>query len=142
MEQQTAPIPRASKAPKARGSVATTRGIHVQTHPVYMNTQADPDGQKHVFGYRVIITNNSDHTIQVIGRRWTIIDADGNCREVDGEGIIGQQPILEPGESFEYASFCPLPTPWGTMEGSYLIANETGNFQATIARFYLIADSD
>jgi ApaG protein len=137
MEQHPAPIP---NAPAALGSDATTRGIRVQTHPVYMNQQADPDGMKHVFGYRVVITNQSDQQVQVLGRCWVIIDSDGDRRDIEGEGIVGQQPILEPGESFEYASFCPLPTEWGTMEGSYLLASESGEFRAAIGRFYLIAD--
>ncbi len=140
MDQQTAHIPISPPPQPPRGSVATTRGIRVETHPVYMNEQADPDGRKHVFGYRVVITNQSDETVQILGRHWTIIDADGDRRDVQGEGVVGQTPILESGESFEYASFCPLPTPWGTMEGVYHLASETTEFRAEIARFFLIAD--
>ena len=105
-----------------------------------MNEQVDSEGQKHVFGYRVVITNESAEAVQILGRRWTIIDADGHRRDVQGEGVVGQTPILEPGESFEYASFCPLPTPWGTMEGVYHLASETVEFRAEIARFFLVAD--
>lgn len=139
MEQRAAPIPTAHAAP---GSVAITRGVRVETHPVYMRQQADPDGLKHVFGYRVIVSNQSDQTVQILARHWAIIDADGDRRDVEGQGVVGQQPILEPGESFEYASFCPLPTRWGTMEGCYLVQGETSQFQATIARFYLVADGE
>jgi len=116
--------------------------VRVEAHPVYLNEQTDAEGQSHVFGYRILITNQSDQTIQVLGRHWAIIDADGDRRDVEGEGVVGQQPIIEPGDSFEYASFCPLPTRWGTMEGSYLVQGETSQFHATIARFYLIAESE
>ncbi len=123
-----------------RGSVALTRGVLVQTHPVYMSEQSDPDGRQFVFGYRIVITNQSDQTVQIVARHWAIIDASGNRRDVEGEGVVGQQPTLEPGESFEYASFCPLPTRWGTMEGSYLLRAESGEFRARVARFYLVSD--
>ncbi len=128
--------------PSARhhGSSALTRGVRVEAFPVYMRAQPGRGGTEHLFGYRIVISNQSDQAVQVVRRRWTIIDGDGCRREVEGDGVIGQRPILEPGESFEYASFCPLPTRWGTMEGSYLMASETGEFHATIARFFLVAD--
>ena len=129
-------------SPGPTSSLAVTRGVRVEAHPVYMNLQVDPDGKKHVFGYRIMVTNQSDQAIRILGRHWAIIDADGHRRDVQGEGVVGQQPMLEPGESFEYASFCPLPTAWGTMEGSYLVQGETGQFHATIARFYLVAEGE
>lgn len=129
-------------AAPSRGSAATTRGVRVQTFPVYMREQSDPKDPQHVFGYRILITNQSDQTVQLVSRQWVIIDGDGRRRDVEGEGVVGQQPILEPGESFEYASFCPLPTKWGTMEGAYLFNSETGDFHAKIARFYLVADEE
>ncbi|MBK7404530.1 MAG: Co2+/Mg2+ efflux protein ApaG [Phycisphaerales bacterium] len=107
-----------------------------------MEDQSDPTSRKYVFGYRIVITNQSDQAIQVMGRRWLIIDSAGREREVRGEGVVGQQPVLQPGEHFEYSSFCPLPTPWGTMEGSYLIHGESGSFAATIGRFYLVWNQD
>lgn len=118
-----------------------TRGILVETHPAYMNEQSASDGSEHVFGYRIVITNQSDQAVQVLGRSWVIIDGNGKRRDVEGDGVVGQQPIIEPGETFEYASFCPLPTPWGTMEGSYLVRGEADEFRVDIARFYLISDS-
>jgi ApaG protein len=133
-------IPSTGGRARSRGSVAVTRGVRVETHPVYMREQSHPDGSEFVFGYRVLISNQSDQTVQVVRRRWMIIDGDGSRREVEGDGVVGQQPVLEPGESFEYASFCPLPTSWGTMEGAYRVAGETGEFNAQIARFYLVAD--
>lgn len=135
-----APAPAPAGSPRHRGSCALTRGVRVEASPVYMREENARDGTEHLFGYRIVISNQSDQAVQVVRRRWTIIDGDGRRRDVEGDGVIGQRPILEPGESFEYASFCPLPTRWGTMEGSYLMASETGEFHATIARFYLVAD--
>jgi ApaG protein len=125
-----------------RGSTSLTRGVRVQTHPVYMSEQSDPEGRQFVFGYRIVISNQSDEAIQVVARHWVIIDAHGNRRDVEGEGVVGQQPSLEPGESFEYASFCPLPTRWGTMEGSYLVRAEGGDFRALVERFYFVCDEE
>lgn len=124
------------------GSSALTRGIRVDAYPVYMREQSEAHGTEHIFGYRIVIANQSDQAVQVVSRRWAIIDGNGKRRDVEGEGVVGQQPILEPGESFEYASFCPLPTQWGTMEGSYLLSSETGDFRAAINRFYLVAEGD
>lgn len=126
----------------SRGSVALTRGLRIQTHPVYMSEQSDPDGRQFVFGYRIVITNQSDQTVQIVARHWIIIDAHGNRRDVEGEGVVGQQPTLEPGEAFEYASFCPLPTRWGTMEGSYLVRAESDEFRAQVQRFFFVSDED
>ena len=122
------------------GSSALTRGVRVDTYPVYMREQSKPHSTEHVFGYRIVIANQSDQAVQVVSRRWVIIDGNGKRRDIEGEGVVGQQPILEPGESFEYASFCPLPTRWGTMEGSYLLTSETGEFRAVINRFFLVAN--
>lgn len=124
--------------PNRFGSVALSQGIRVEAQPCRMDDQSDPSARKYVFGYRIVITNQSDQAAQVMARRWLIIDAAGREREVRGEGVIGQQPVLQPGESFEYSSFCPLPTPWGTMEGAYLIQGESGPFTAQIGRFYLV----
>ncbi|HZW10034.1 MAG TPA: Co2+/Mg2+ efflux protein ApaG [Phycisphaerales bacterium] len=125
-----------------RGSTSLTRGVRVQTHPVYMSEQSDPEGRQFVFGYRIVISNQSDERIQVVARHWVIIDAHGNRRDVEGEGVVGQQPSLEPGESFEYASFCPLPTRWGTMEGSYLARAESGDFRVRVERFYFVSEEE
>lgn len=141
MSTESTSTPAALSTAVHYGSSAITRGVRIEAYPVYMREQSKADGSEHIFGYRMLIANQSDQTIQVMSRRWAIIDGDGYRRDVEGEGVIGQQPILEPGESFEYASFCPLPTPWGTMEGSYLLASETGDFRAVIGRFYLVADS-
>lgn len=143
-----------------RGSDATTPFagglLRVQTTPVFLPDQSDPDEREYVFGYRVRITNSTDRIVQLLARRWTIVDANGKTREVEGEGVVGRQPILGPGQFFQYESFCPLPTAWGTMEGAFsLRAREAAregetasslldgpwpeNFEARVARFYLVA---
>ena len=94
--------------------------------------------QKFVFGYRITIRNEGDSTVQLLSRHWHIIDADGEQHEVRGEGVIGHTPVLEPGQEFEYTSFCPLETEWGTMEGEYQMMRDDGwMFEAKIGRFIL-----
>jgi ApaG protein len=125
---------------KALGSVTLTRGVRVAVSPSFMPEQSDPDAGRYVYGYRIRISNESDRRVRLLSRRWVIVDAEGERREVEGEGVIGQQPDLGPGESFMYGSYCPLPTPWGTMEGEYRMRAEDGEeFFAAIGRFYLAA---
>jgi ApaG protein len=127
----------------AAGSVTITSGIRIAVTPSFLADQSDPEAGKYVFGYRVKITNESGRRVQLLRRRWVIIDAEGSQSEVEGEGVIGQQPELEPGDSFLYHSFCPLQTPWGTMEGTYtfIAAGEEDEFEAVIGRFYLVMAS-
>ncbi len=90
------------------------------------------------FLYRIRISNNGPDPVQLLNRHWVITDANGNVEEVRGPGVIGEQPQLAPGESFEYTSFCPLSTPFGTMEGSYEMVTEQGeHFLANIGLFTL-----
>jgi ApaG protein len=125
---------------KAMGSVTLTRGVRVAVSPAFMPEQSDADSGRYVFGYRIRISNESDRRVRLLSRRWVIVDAEGERREVEGEGVIGQQPDLAPGESFMYGSYCPLPTAWGTMEGEYRMRAEDGEeFFAAIGRFYLAA---
>jgi ApaG protein len=107
---------------------------------------APPAGEnpRYVFSYQVRIVNLSDVSVQLRSRRWLIVDADGERHEVVGEGVIGQQPRLDPGVEFEYESFCPLPTAWGTMEGEFRMEVRTGPRQGEmievrVERFYLAA---
>ena len=132
-----------------------TNGVRVVVTPSYLADRSDPEGLKQgaersasgrfVFGYRIRISNESDRTVQLLARHWIIVDADGERSEVKGDGVVGQQPMLAPGQSFEYSSFCPLSTPWGTMEGSYQFRNAstTGqpgdSFVASIGRFFLVS---
>lgn len=107
---------------KTMGSDCITRGIRVMVVPEFLREQSDADAGRYLFAYRVRITNQSDLIVQVMRRQWIIVDADGDRREVEGDGVVGRQPILEPGATFEYASYCPLSTRWGTMEGSLLLS--------------------
>lgn len=107
---------------KAMGSDCITRGIRVLVAPEFLREQSDADAGRYLFAYRVRITNQSDLIVQLMRRHWIIVDADGDRREVEGDGVVGRQPILEPGATFEYASYCPLATRWGTMEGSFLLS--------------------
>ncbi len=107
---------------KTKGSDCITRGIRVLVAPEFLREQSDADAGRYLFAYRVRITNQSDLIVQVMRRHWIIVDADGDRREVEGDGVVGRQPILEPGATFEYASYCPLATRWGTMEGSFLLS--------------------
>ncbi|MCL4743046.1 MAG: Co2+/Mg2+ efflux protein ApaG [Phycisphaerales bacterium] len=125
---------------RCRGSEAVTRGIRVEVRPTYAPDQSHPASGKYVFAYRVRISNQSDQTVRLLSRRWLIIDADGCERIVEGDGVVGRQPELEPGGHFEYESFCPLETAWGTMQGTYFFEGETEPFEVRVARFYLVAD--
>lgn len=124
---------------KSYGSVALTRGVRVAVSPAFIADQSDPSSRRYLFSYRIRITNEGDVGVRLLSRRWIIVNAHGQRNDVEGEGVVGQQPYLLPGQSFEYASYCPLTTPWGTMEGSYQMLRDDGEmFDATIARFYLV----
>jgi ApaG protein len=119
-------------------SEATTRGIVVEVESSYVADRSDPMRNRWFFAYRIRISNHGDEIVQLISRHWIITDAHGRVEEVKGPGVVGQQPVLEPGEAFEYTSFCPLATPFGTMHGSYLMTTEDGDsFDAEIAQFTL-----
>ncbi|NLZ11231.1 MAG: Co2+/Mg2+ efflux protein ApaG [Alcaligenaceae bacterium] len=112
--------------------------LSISVTPQYLAEQSDPDKNRFVFAYTVRITNNGQHAAQVISRHWVITDARQNVQEVRGLGVVGQQPLLAPGASFEYTSGCPLPTPFGTMKGSYHCVGDNGiPFEADIPEFVL-----
>ena len=122
-------------------SDATTHNIRVGAAAFYLPDESNPDQSQWVFGYNIVIVNNSDRKVQLLNRHWRIIDADGEEHTVDGEGVIGQQPVLEPGRAFKYTSFCPLTTHWGTMEGHYEFqADDWELFHVDIARFWLTTE--
>ncbi len=116
----------------------TTEGIRVRVGAKYVSEHSDPGNKSYMFAYRVVLTNEGDRAAKLLSRRWVIADADNNLREVRGPGVIGMTPNLTPGERFEYSSHCPLPTEWGTMEGSYRMVREDGEeFDAVVGRFML-----
>ena len=119
-------------------SAAQTRGIEVRVESRYVPEQSDPDQGGWLFAYTVRIANHGDDTVQLLSRHWVITDANGEVEEVRGPGVVGAQPVLRPGESFEYTSACPLTTAFGTMHGSYRMVTESGeSFDAEIAAFSL-----
>ena len=104
----------------------------------YIAEQSDPAINRHVFAYTVTISNTGSVPAQLISRHWIITDASGHVQEVRGLGVVGHQPLLAPGQSFEYTSGCQLATPVGTMKGSYQMTAEDGvQFDAPIAEFVL-----
>jgi ApaG protein len=118
----------------------TTRSIRISVEPFYVADQSEPDRERWVFGYRVRIENAGPETVQLLARHWRITDGLGRVVEVKGEGVVGEQPLLEPGESFQYTSGTPLPTPTGIMAGSYQMVTDGGErFDVTIPAFSLDA---
>lgn len=119
-------------------SEACTRGIEVRVRSRYVPEQSDPERGGWLFAYTVHIANASSETVQLMSRHWIITDANGHDEEVRGPGVVGAQPVLAPGESFEYTSGCPLRTAFGTMRGSYQMVSDDGQeFDAEIAAFAL-----
>ena len=117
---------------------AVTRGIEVSVEPFYLEDQSDPDENRYVWGYRITIANNSSQTAQLRSRYWQIIDANGRVEEVNGLGVLGEQPTLEPGDSFQYSSGCPLTTTSGVMVGRYEMQGAGGSvFEVDIPAFSL-----
>lgn len=117
---------------------ATTNDIDVEVEPFYIDEQSDPDEDRYVWGYHITITNRSPSRIQLISRYWHITDENGHVDEVAGKGVVGDEPFLEPGGSFEYSSGCPLDTPSGIMVGRYQFKTDAGLvFDAEIPAFSL-----
>jgi len=116
----------------------TTRGVHVTVNPVYLENQSEPERGHYVWAYQVTIENTGGDTVQLINRHWRITDAMGRMQEVKGEGVVGEQPRLAPGEQFEYTSGTPLGTPSGIMMGTYEMEDEAGaRFEIDIPAFSL-----
>ena len=119
-------------------SDAVTQGIRVQVVSRYDPSRSNPNQNQWFFLYTVTLTNEGSITTQLISRHWIITNANGKVEEVKGPGVVGEQPILAPGQSFEYTSGCPLPTSFGTMHGTYQMITAKGEqFDATIAPFTL-----
>jgi ApaG protein len=119
-------------------SEATTRGIRVSVQARYSPERSQPSGSKWFFLYTVTISNEGPETVQLLTRHWIITDGAGLVEEVRGPGVVGKQPTLGPGESFEYTSGCPLSTAFGIMEGTYQMVTSSGErFDARIAPFTL-----
>ncbi len=117
--------------------VETTEDIEVTVKPFYVPEQSDPKEPFFLFGYTVTIANRGVSKVQLLTRHWIITDGSAKVEEVRGDGVVGKQPVLEPGETFEYTSACPLRTPTGNMRGSYLMVIGERRFSARIPLFFL-----
>ncbi len=122
---------------------AITNGIKISVYPHYLHEESNPAKGKHLFSYRIEIENVSDQVVQLISRHWYILDSFCHSREVEGEGVIGQQPILNPGQLHRYTSWCPLESDIGLMFGFYKMRIvETGeSFEVRIPEFTLCSDA-
>jgi ApaG protein len=117
---------------------AVTHDIAVSVEPVYLDQQSEPDFGRYVWAYHILIENSSDRTVQLQSRYWRITDQNGRVEEVRGPGVVGEQPILNPGDTYSYSSGCPLTTPSGTMVGRYQMRDERGqDFEIDIPAFSL-----
>ncbi len=115
-----------------------TNKINITVNPYFLEDQSEPDDQHYVWAYQVTIDNQSKDRVQLKNRYWKIIDSNGTKQEVRGEGVVGEQPVLNPGEKFEYTSGTPLSTPSGFMEGHYEMETNKGvKFEAYIPQFSL-----
>jgi ApaG protein len=119
-------------------SATTTDGIRVQVTPMFLPAHSSPRENQYLFAYTIKISNIGEETAQLLSRHWIITDADGKVKEVRGPGVVGNQPVLEPGTSYEYTSYCPLETNVGSMQGTYTMVRPDGElFEAHIAPFTL-----
>ena len=115
-----------------------TRAIEVTVKPMYLEDESEPSSDHYVWAYWIRIENQSEDVVQLRARHWRITDATGRLQEVHGEGVVGEQPVLAPGEAFEYTSGSPLTTPSGIMVGTYEMETEGGErFQVDIPAFSL-----
>jgi ApaG protein len=116
----------------------TTRSIEITVRPIYLEEHSSPADEHYVWAYHVRIENRGDETVQLRNRHWKIIDSVGRLQEVRGPGVVGEQPVLKPGQSFEYTSSCPLPTSSGFMVGDYEMESDGGErFLVRIPAFSL-----
>jgi ApaG protein len=115
-----------------------TRSIRVAVKPAYLDDQSDPEDDRYVWSYTVTIENRGPEPVQLLSRYWNIVDGTGRVQEVRGAGVVGAQPVIAPGESFQYTSGCPLETASGTMSGRYQMMSASGeSFEAEIPGFLL-----
>jgi ApaG protein len=118
-----------------------TDGVKVTVETIYQPEYSNPMNEHFMFAYKVHIENLTDYSVQLLRRHWYIFDSNGTKREVEGEGVVGQQPVIEPGESHEYVSGCNLKTDMGSMHGTYQMKRvvDEGEFNVKIPEFYLVA---
>ena len=121
---------------------ATTQGVTVRVAVSFLPEQSEPDRGRWFWAYHIRIENDGQQAVQLLTRHWIITDGRGARHTVEGEGVVGEQPLIEPGGSFDYVSGCPLATPSGAMQGSYRMASPDGSsFDVDIPRFMLLASA-
>lgn len=126
-----------AEAPRGHSDVVT-EGVRVRVGARLVPSMTDPAVGRWLYAYRVTVANEGERPARLVSRHWIIRDADNQLREVRGQGVVGKQPSLQPGESFHYVSSCPLETEWGTMEGWYRFERPDGeSFAVRIGRFFL-----
>ena len=115
-------------------------GVKISVMPDYLEDESDPDEGRYVWAYTIEIENTGHEAVQLLARKWVITDSMGRTEHVQGEGVVGEQPLIEPGASYDYVSGCPLATPTGAMQGSYHVVSADGDaFDVAIPRFALTA---
>jgi ApaG protein len=119
------------------GVSQTTGAVTVRIAPRFLSEHSDPASGRWVWSYHVRIENHGAEPVQLLRRHWTITDGEGRVSEIDGEGVVGEQPLIAPGGSFDYVSGCPLPTPRGAMSGHYLMESQGRCFDVQIPSFTL-----
>ncbi len=120
-----------------------TNGIRIRITSNYVMNKSNPAENRFLYSYRVVISNEGLEESTLISRHWIISNSFGQVEEVRGPGVVGETPTIYPGESFEYTSFCPLDTEWGTMEGSYQMQQKNGSvFDALISSFLLTTSDE
>lgn len=134
--------PTSQASPNTANSDQITGGIRVEAAAQFLPDRSE-EGERWFYAYRVRITNEGTERARLISRHWVVLDANNAKEEVRGEGVVGRQPDLGPGEMFEYTSGCPLKTSWGTMEGTYAFERPGGDsFEVAIGRFFLVPSVD
>jgi len=123
--QRPGPVGPASD-PGARMFAETTKDIRITVKPMYLEDQSEPSENRYLWAYKIIIDNLGNETVQLLTRYWKITDANGRVQEVRGDGVVGEQPVIPPGKTYEYTSGCPLDTPSGFMVGSYDMVTDEG----------------
>lgn len=120
-------------------STATTGGIRVDVESAFLPDRSDPSAHRWLYAYTVTLRNEGSAPAKLLSRHWIIADAEGNCEQVVGDGVVGQQPRIAPGEGFRYSSYCVLKTSHGSMRGTYRMVRDDGAaFDAVIAEFPLV----
>jgi len=120
-------------------SEAETHGVRVKVRARYSAEHSNPSASRWLFLYTIRIVNEGETPVQLLNRHWTIVDATGHTEEVHGPGVVGEQPLIEPGHGFEYTSGCPLATPFGSMAGSFEMQRADGTqFEAEVGLFELV----